>query len=86
MLYKRKGYDNALLNHNQWLWNVTVSQQFLKDKSLSLMIEAVDILRQRTSEYSTLYPDTRSFGRVDTFMSYFMLHVVYRLNIGGKNN
>lgn len=83
-LYKRKGYDDALLNHSQWLWNVTVSQSFLKDKSLSLMLEAVDILRQRTSEYSVLYPDKRSFGRVDTFMSYFMLHAVYRLNIGGK--
>lgn len=83
-LYRRSGYDDALLNHEQWLWNITVSQSFLKDKSLTLMFEAVDILKQRTSEYSTLDAYQRSFGRVETFMSYFMLHVVYRLNIGGK--
>lgn len=83
-LYKRNGYADALLNHEQWLWNLTVSQSFLKNKSLTLMFEAVDILRQRTSEYSTIDAFQRSFGRVDTFMSYFMLHVVYSLNVGGK--
>lgn len=83
-LYKRVGYDDVLLNHNQWLWNITVSQSLLKNKALTLQLEMVDILKQRTSEYSSISGGMRNFTRVETFLSYVMLHAVYRLNISGK--
>lgn len=84
MFYGRRGYADDIMNHDQWLWNVTVSQSFLKNKALTLQLEAVDILNQRTSEYSYVSPGMRQFSRNEVFLSYVMLHAIYRLNIGGK--
>ena len=82
--YGRRGYADDIMNHDQWLWNATVSQSFLKSKALTLQLEAVDILGRRTSEYSVITPTQRSFSRNKVFQSYVMLHVIYRFDIGGK--
>lgn len=83
-LFKRTGYEDEMLNHEQWLWNATVSQSFLKSKALTLQLELVDILHQRTSEYSSHSATERYFRKIDTFLSYAMLHLIYRFNLGGK--
>ena len=83
-LYGRSGYGDDIMNHNQWLWNLTVSQSLLKNKVLTLQLEAVDILRQRTSEYNQASPEMLYYNRNKVFMSYVMLHAIYRFNIGGK--
>ena len=82
--YGRRGYADDIMNHDQWLWNATISQSFLKSKALTLQLEAVDILGQRTSEYSIITPTLRSFSRNKVFQSYIMLHAIYRFDIGGK--
>ena len=82
--YGRRGYADDIMNHDQWLWNATISQSFLKDNALTLQLEAVDILGQRTSESSAITPTFRSFSCNKVFQSYIMLHVVYRFNINGK--
>ena len=82
--YGRRGYADDIMNHDQWLWNATISQSFLKSKALTLQLEAVDILGQRTSEYSVITPTQRSYSRNKVFQSYVMLHVIYRFDIGGK--
>ena len=81
-LFDRAGYDSEILNHSQWLWNATVSQSLLKSKALTLQIEAVDILHQRTSEWSYLSATSRNFSRTETFHSYLMLSAIYRFNVG----
>lgn len=83
-LYGRRGYADEIMNHDQWLWNATVSQSFLKNKTLTLQLEAVDILHQRTAEYCYVRPGMRYFNRDKIFYSYVMLHAIYRFNIGGK--
>lgn len=83
-LYKRVGYEDDLLNHEQWLWNATISQSLLKNKALTLQLQAVDILRQRTAEYSGTSPSSRDFSRTKTFNSYVMLNAIWRFNVGGK--
>ena len=83
-LYGRSGYEDDIMNHNQWLWNLTVSQSLLKNKALTLQLEAVDILRQRTSEYNQASPEMLYYNRNKVFMSYVMLHAIYRFNIGAK--
>ena len=82
--YTRHGYADDLLNHDQWIWNASVSQSFLKNKALTLQLEAVDILQQRTSEYSSLNAQSRFYNRTECFLSYVMLHAIYKFNIGGK--
>ncbi len=83
-LFDRKGYDSEILNHSQWLWNATVSQSLLKSKALTLQLEAVDILHQRTSEWSYLSANSRNFSRTATFHSYLMLSAIYRFNVGAE--
>ena len=82
--YGRRGYADELLNHDQWLVNATVSQSFLKNKALTLQFEVVDLLKQRTSEESRFTYSSRTFSRTETFLSYMMLHAIYKFNIGGN--
>ncbi len=79
--YVRTGYANALLNHGQWLWNASTSYSFLKNKALTLQLQAVDILHQRTAESNYLSTQSRSFSRTETFLSYVLFHVIYRFNL-----
>ena len=84
MLYGRRGYADDIMNHDQWLMNATISQSLLKNKALTLQLEAVDLLQQRTAEYSYVSPSMRYFSREKVFFSYVMLHAIYRFNIGGS--
>ena len=84
MLYGRRGYADDIMNHDQWLLNATISQSLLKNKALTLQLEAVDLLQQRTAEYSYVSPSMRYFSREKVFFSYVMLHAIYRFNIGGS--
>lgn len=84
IFYTRKGYKDPMLNHDQWILNASISQSFLKNKALTLQLEATDLLQQRTSEFSHLSAEAHTFSRTKCFLSYVMLHAIYRFNIGGK--
>lgn len=84
IFYTRTGFSDPMLNHDQWIINASVSQTFLKDKSLTLQLEVTDLLKERTSEFSHLSATSRTFSRTECFLSYVMLHAIYRLNLGGK--
>ena len=86
MLYGRRGYADEIMNHDQWLWNASISQSMLKNNALTLQLQAVDILHQRTAEYSSVSPQMRYFSRSNVFFSYVMLNAIYRFNIGGAKN
>ncbi len=82
--YTRTGFADELMNHDQWIVNASISQTFLKDKSLTLQLEVTDLLKERTAEFSHLSATSRTFSRTECFLSYVMLHAIYRLNLGGK--
>ncbi len=84
IFYTRAGFSDPMLNHDQWIINGSVSQTFLKDKSLTLQLEVTDLLKERTAEFSHLSATSRTFSRTECFLSYVMLHAIYRLNLGGK--
>lgn len=84
--YVRTGFADKMLNHGQWLWNLNISQSFLKNKALTVQFQWVDILRQRTSEFSNTSPTGRSFSKTKAFLSYALFHVVYNFNIKGKGH
>ena len=84
IFYTRTGFSDPMLNHDQWIINASVSQTFLKDKSLTLQLEVTDLLKERTSEFSHLSATSRTFSRTECFLCYVMLHAIYRLNLGGK--
>ena len=40
----RRGYNDASLNTNEFVWNAQISQSFLKGKPLTIMLQFYDIL------------------------------------------
>ena len=79
--WARTGFSDDMLNHGQWLWNATISQSFLKNKALSVELQAVDLLHQRTAEYFSLSGYQRTYQRNSTFLSYVLLHLSYRFSL-----
>lgn len=82
--YTRRGYKDGFMNNTQVLWNAQVWQNFLKDKNLTLKVEAVDILSQRTSERSETTLLTRLSQSTRQFMSYVLFHAIYRFSYNPK--
>lgn len=74
------GYDR-----NQWLWNASISYQFLRDKSATVAVKAYDLLQQRSSisrSVTANYIDDISYN---SLTRYFMVTFSYRFNSFGGN-
>lgn len=80
-MYCRFGYLNSLMNRNQLLWNAQFSQSFLKKKNLTLQLELVDILHNRSYETSQTTAISRYSSSTKTYLSYGLFHILYRFNI-----
>ena len=81
----RRGYNDNSMNTNELLWNVQLSQGFLKGKPLTVMLQFYDLLHQQSNFSRTLSAFQRSDTWYNSINSYAMLHVVYRFNMfGGK--
>ena len=82
----RRGYNDNSMNTNELLWNVQLSQGFLKGKPLTVMLQFYDLLHQQSNFSRTLSAFQRSDTWYNSINSYAMLHVVYRFNMfGGKS-
>ncbi|MBP3228163.1 MAG: outer membrane beta-barrel protein [Bacteroidaceae bacterium] len=80
--WARTGYSDDLLNHGQWLWNATISQSFLKNKALSVELQAVDLLHQRTAESWNVTTFERTYTRTtNAYLHYVLLHISYKFSI-----
>ena len=75
------GYADPMFNQDQCIWNASVSQTFLKNKALTLQLEGVDLLRQRTAEMSSANATSRTYTRTRAYLSYVMLHAVYKFKL-----
>lgn len=81
----RRGYNDASMNTNELIWNVQVSQSFLKGNALTLSLQFYDILHQQSNFSRTIDAMQRSDVQYNAITNYAMLHVIYRLNLfGGK--
>lgn len=73
------GYDTKTL-----MWNASISQQFLRDKSLTLSIKAYDLLNQKKSVNRTVTANYIEDIDYNTLTRYFMVSVSYKFNSFGK--
>jgi len=80
----RRGYSQSSMNTNELLWNVQVSQSFLKGKPLTISFQAYDILGQQSNISRTINSIMRSDTWSNAINQYCMLHVIYKLNIFGS--
>lgn len=78
----RRGFSDESVNTNELIWNVQVSQNFLRN-TLTVSLQFHDLLR----ELSNFSRNISAMGRTDTWNnsinSYAMLTVNYRLNVFG---
>lgn len=84
----RRGYNDSSMNTNELIWNLQLSQSFLKGNALTLSLQFYDILHEQSNFSRTINSMSRSDTRYNSINSYAMLHAVYRLNIfgGGKSS
>lgn len=80
-----KGYAQGY-NQNQWMWNASISYQFLKGKSMTAAFKAYDILRQQSNISRTDNGTSIIDTRVNTLGRYFMFSLSYKFNTFGKGN
>lgn len=74
-----EGYDT-----NQWMWNASISYEFLKSKSLTVALKAYDLLQQKKNirrNVTANYIDDLDYN---SLTRYFMVTVSYRFNTFGK--
>ena len=79
-MFSRRGYDDNSMNDNNLVWNARLSRNFLKGGNLVVVLDGYDILGQISNVRRTV----NAQGRVETWYnslpSYFMAHIIYRLN------
>lgn len=77
----RRGYSNKNMNTDELVWNATASQNFFKGSPLIVRLKLYDILHNRSNISRTISAQSRVDSENDSSYSYFMLHVILRLNI-----
>ena len=82
----RRGYSDESMNTDEFVWNVQLSQGFLKGKPLTVMLQFYDLLHQQSTFSRAISSISRTDTEYNAINSYAMLHVVYRMNLfGGKD-
>lgn len=82
-MYSRRGYNDRSANTDDLVWTARLSKAIPK-LSLTFMVDGFDLLHQLSNRSVTL----NSQGRVETWKntlpSYFLFHIVYKLNVKPK--
>ena len=79
----RRGYNDSSMNTNELIWNVQLSQSFLKGNALTVLLQLYDILHEQSNFSRTINAMQRSDTQYNSINSYAMLHAVYRFNLFG---
>lgn len=77
--YCRRGYADHEMNTNELVWNAALSTSVMQG-NLAFRLDGFDILRQLSNVQRTINTQGRMERFHNTLPSYFMAHVIYRLN------
>lgn len=80
-----EGYA-AGYNTRTWMWNATISQQFLRNKALTLAVKVYDLLNQRNNIRRNITANYIDDIEYNSLTRYFMVTLSYRFNTFGKGN
>lgn len=80
----RRGYSDASMNTNELIWNLQLSQSFLKGKPLTVTLQFYDLLSKQSTVSRTINAQMRSDVEYNAITSYAMVHVIYRMNLFGS--
>ena len=79
-----KGYSDGY-DSEQWLWNASVSYEFLKGRAASVTARVYDILGQRKSISRTVTANYIQDSEYNSLTRYAMFTFAYRFNSFGSN-
>lgn len=82
--FQRSGYGYSGYARENLMWNCQLSKAFLKRKQLLLRFKIYDILRQDVSMVRTITATAIRDTDYNALGSYFMMHVIFRLNLMGR--
>lgn len=80
-----KGYADGY-NTKTTMWNATISQQMLRDKSLTVSLRVYDLLGQVNSISRSINASYIDDTETNVLTRYFMFSLSYRFNTFGKGN
>ena len=79
-MFSRRGYNDHSMNDDYLIWNASISKSLLKGKPLTLRLEVVDLLGQRSNVQNTINSQGRTEVWHNSVPRYALLHVVYKFN------
>lgn len=71
------GYADGF-SRKEWLWNASVSKDFLKAKNATVRVKMYDILQERSNISWSSGQGYNQYTRTNTINSYVMVNLVYR--------
>ena len=83
-MVSRRGYSAASMNTNELIWNAQVSYRFLKGKQATIMLQAYDLLGNRSNISRQISANSRSDTETNAINSYVMLHFIWRVSLFGS--
>lgn len=77
----RRGYSSASMNTDELIWDASASQNFFRGSPLIVRLQLFDILHRRSNISRSISAQSRVDSENDASYSYFMFHLILRLNI-----
>ena len=78
-----KGYSDGFDNE-QWLWNASISYQFLKGKNATVSVKAYDLLQEKKNISRTVTANYITDSEFNTITRYFMVTFAYKFSVFGN--
>lgn len=71
---------------NEWMWNASISYQFLPGDAATIQLKGYDLLQQRQTVRRSVTANYIDNTEYNALTRYFMLTFTYRFNTFGKGN
>lgn len=78
-----KGYSDGY-DTNTWMWNASISYQFLRGKAATLQLKVYDLLQQKQQIQHNITANYIDDVRYNTLTRYFMLSFIYKFKQFGS--
>lgn len=79
------GYSQGY-NQDEWMWNASISYQFLHGRQATVMLKVYDLLQQKSNVNRSVTANYIDDTRYNSLTRYFMLTFTYKFNTFGKGN
>lgn len=80
-----RGYAEGF-DENKWMWNASITYQFLRGRQASVSLKAYDLLRQNSNISRSITANYIDDMSVNTLGRYFMVSFAYKFNTFGAGN